>query len=239
RRFHSPFAFHSLCSPPPRRGKGLTALRRRRRARARVGGTGGRSKTPLLLEEGITPTAAIRNLVIRCLPFGNVDWDIVTKQQIAGVEKIFALVRGQGKNTRIHADSIARAGFDTEAAEHTAQFINDERGGVFLYRGIRVFTSLNMNAQGWARRGTEHTIVAAWRAIFFVHQSMAPAIVLLVVCGLFRLLLRDRMASPKYVRHKMAVGHCHPPQNFRDIQFLPECQRLHSQLTFMSDRTSK
>ena len=69
---------------------------------------------------------------MRCLPFGNVDWLIVTQQQIAGVEKIFALVRGQGKNARIHADSIARAGFDTEAAEHTAQFIDDEREGIFL-----------------------------------------------------------------------------------------------------------
>src|SRR4030095_3473641 len=178
-------------------------------------------------------------LVSRSLPFSNVDWLIVTKQQIAGVEKIFALVRGQGKNARIHADSIARAGFDTESADHTAQFIDAERDRVFFYRRIGVFTSLDVNAQGWTRRGTEHTGGAAWRAIFFAHQAMAPAIALRDVGRLFRILLRDRMASPKHVRHKMAGAHCHPPQDFRDIQFLPEGERLHSLLTFVSDRISK
>ena len=68
-----------------------------------------------------------------------------------------------------------------------------------------MFTGLNVNAQGWARRGTEHTGGAAWRAIFFAHQAMAPAIALRDVGGLFRVLLRDRMAPPKHVRHKMAV----------------------------------
>jgi glycerol-3-phosphate responsive antiterminator len=83
---------------------------------------------------------------MRCFAFGNVDWLIVTKQQIAGVEKIFALVRSQGKNARIHADSIARASFDTEAAEHTAQFIDDKRDRVFFYRRIGMFAGLNVNA---------------------------------------------------------------------------------------------
>ena len=139
-------------------------------------------------------------LLMRRLPFGNVDWHIVTKQQIAGVEKIFALVRGQSKNARIHADSIARAGFDTEAAEHTAQFIDDERGRVFFYRRIRVFAGLNVNAQRWTRCGTEHTGGAAWRAVFFTHQAMAPAIALRDIGGLFRILLRDpgrRSPSPR------------------------------------------
>ena len=105
-----------------------------------------------------SPLALLR----RCFAFRNVDWLIITQQQIARVEKIFALVRGQSKNARIHADSIARAGFDTEAAEHTAQFIDGERDRVFFYRRIGVFTSLNVNAQGWTRRGTEHTGGAAW-----------------------------------------------------------------------------
>src|SRR5712691_1623979 len=233
RRFHSPLAFHVLWSPPPRWG--------RARVGVKAGGAptppfspippfprqGGRSKTPLPLGEGIKPTSAIRNLVIRCLPFSNVDWHIVTQQQIAGVEKIFALVRCQGKNARIHTDSVTWAGLDAEAAEHTAQLIDHERGRVFFYRRIGVFTGLSVNAQGWARRSTEHTGGAAWRAIFFAHQAMAPAIALRNVGGLFRVLLRDRMASPKHVRHKMAGGHRHPSQDFRDIQFLPECERLH------------
>ena len=52
-------------------------------------------------------------LLIRCLPFSNVDWHIITQQQITGVEKIFALVRGQGKDSRIHANGVARARFHT------------------------------------------------------------------------------------------------------------------------------
>src|SRR5215510_13255717 len=124
-------------------------------------------------------------LLMRCFSFSNVDWLIVTKQQITWVEKIFALVRSQSKNARIHANSVTWAGLDTEAAEHTAQFIDGERDRVFFYRRIGVFAGLNMNAQGWARRGTEHTGGAARRAILFAHQAMAPAIALRYVGRLF------------------------------------------------------
>ena len=74
----------------------------------------------------------------------------------------------------------------------------------------RVFTGLNVNAQGWARRGTEHTGGAAWRAIFFAHQAMAPAIALRDVGGLFRVLLRDRMALAQTRSSQNGGGHRHP-----------------------------
>src|SRR5262245_16825969 len=97
----------------------------------------------------------------RRLAFGEVGWHVIPKQQIAWIQKIVALVGRQGKDPRIHTDGIAWTGFDTQAAEDTAQLIDGEGDGIFFHRRIRVLAGLNVNAQGWTRGGTEHTGRAA------------------------------------------------------------------------------
>src|SRR5262245_44393015 len=177
----------------------------------------------------------------RRLPFGDVGWHIIPKQQVAWIEKIFALVGRQGKNSRIHTDGIAWTRFDTQAAEDTAEFIDRERDGVFFYRRIRVLAGLNVNAQGWTRGGTEHTGSAARRAVFFAHQAVPPAIPLRDVRRLFGVPLRHDVALPEQVCDKMARCYRNAPHNLREIQFLPEGELLHmrsANLSLTSARAS-
>ena len=92
---------------------------------------------------------------------------------------------------------IAWTRFDTQAAEDTAELIDSEGDGIFFYCGIRVLASLNVNAQGRTRGGTEHTGSAAWRAILFAHQAVPPAIPLRDVRRLLRVPLRHGVALPQ------------------------------------------
>ena len=88
---------------------------------------------------------------------------------------------------------------------------------MFLDRGIFVFTPLNMNTEGWARRGAQHAGGAPGTAILLAHQAVTPAVALRDRGRLLGVLLRDGMPPAQEIGPEVAIRHPHTPQNFRDI----------------------
>src|SRR6478609_1100586 len=72
------------------------------------------------------------------------------EEQILFVDELIARIIGRRVNASVHANGVARTGFNTEATEDAAQFVDHEALGVtlkaFPLLVSAVITCLNMNA---------------------------------------------------------------------------------------------
>ena len=98
--------------------------------------------------------------------------------EVADVEEeVLARVTGHVNLLGVHADGVAGAGFDAEAAEDAAQEVDGVCLGAFLDGGIRVFLGNDIDALGGAGGGAEHAGGATNGVIGAQHQAVLGAVV--------------------------------------------------------------
>lgn len=98
-----------------------------------------------------------------------------TQQHLFGEQHAVAAVRGELKNTGVHANGILGAGFHTVTAKHTFAEINIELPGHFLDLLFGPFAGNDVNAFGRANRLTHHARNATRRAVIALGETVQRA----------------------------------------------------------------